>query len=112
MALLAILAGIALCAGLGAPSPTSSSEVSPAALYATNFSDAEGKPQSLDRYQGKLLVLNFWATWCAPCREEMPAFARLQKRWAVTTSSSSGLRTTTRSACDSSARTWASTIRC
>ena len=28
------------------------------------------------------MVVNFWATWCAPCREEMPAFARLQDRWA------------------------------
>ena len=83
VALLAILAGIALWLGTSAPSSISSSEVSPAALYATTFSDAEGKPQSLGRYQGKLLVLNFWATWCAPCREEMPAFARLQKRWAA-----------------------------
>ncbi len=83
VALLAILAGIALWLGCGAPSPISSSEVSPAVLYATNFSDAEGRTQSLDRYRGKLLVLNFWATWCAPCREEMPAFARLQKRWAA-----------------------------
>ncbi len=40
-----------------------------------------GSPQSLGRYQGRIVVLNFWATWCAPCREEMPAFQRLQARF-------------------------------
>lgn len=81
--LLALLAGLALWLGSGGPSGTSSSEVAPAALYAATFRDAEGRPQSLGRYQGKILVLNFWATWCGPCRQEMPAFARLQKRWAA-----------------------------
>ena len=56
--------------------------ISPAALYAASFQDGAGNPQSLGQFQGKVLVVNFWATWCAPCREEMPAFARLQARWA------------------------------
>jgi thiol-disulfide isomerase/thioredoxin len=55
--------------------------IAPAALYAIAFTDAEGRPQSLGRFQGRVLVLNFWATWCAPCREEMPAFTRLQAKW-------------------------------
>ena len=55
--------------------------IGPAALYATAFTDTEGRPRSLGQFQGKLLVLNFWATWCAPCREEMPAFSRIQARW-------------------------------
>ena len=33
------------------------------------------------QWQGKLLVVNFWATWCAPCREEMPEFVRAQKEF-------------------------------
>jgi thiol-disulfide isomerase/thioredoxin len=50
---------------------------------AATFVDGRGGRQSLGQLQGKVVVLNFWATWCAPCREEMPAFARLQSRWAA-----------------------------
>ena len=55
--------------------------ISPAALLAASFA-GQGRPQSLAQFQGKVVVLNFWATWCTPCREEMPAFTRLQARWA------------------------------
>ena len=55
--------------------------IAPAALYAASFQDEAGQRQPLGQYQGRLLVLNFWATWCGPCREEMPAFARLHGRW-------------------------------
>lgn len=37
--------------------------------------------QLLAQYKGKAVVLNFWATWCEPCREEMPSLARLDRRW-------------------------------
>ncbi len=47
-------------------------------LLALTLPDADGKPQSLGQWQGKVLVVNFWATWCPPCREEMPGFSRLQ----------------------------------
>jgi thiol-disulfide isomerase/thioredoxin len=40
--------------------------------------DAADNPTSLDAYRGKWVVLNFWATWCAPCRHEMPSLDRLQ----------------------------------
>lgn len=55
--------------------------ISGAALYGTAFRGLDGKPQPLGQFQGETLVLNFWATWCAPCREEMPAFERLARRW-------------------------------
>ena len=52
-------------------------------LMALSLSDLEGIPQSLSQWQGKILVVNLWATWCLPCREEMPGFSRLQRRFAA-----------------------------
>ena len=84
--LLAIAAGTALWwssrpAGPSAPVVTRPS-IAPAALMAATFTDASGERRALAQFQGKVVLLNFWATWCAPCREEMPAFNRLQQRWA------------------------------
>src|SRR3989344_2014659 len=42
--------------------------------------DLTGKSRSLSEWRGQVLVLNFWATWCPPCREEIPLFIDLQKR--------------------------------
>jgi len=47
------------------------------AFFATTLPDENGKPQPLNQWQGKVVVLNFWATWCAPCREEMPELSEL-----------------------------------
>lgn len=54
--------------------------ISGAALYALEFKDLEGSTQSLGRFQGKWTVVNFWATWCAPCVAEMPSLERLHRR--------------------------------
>jgi len=43
-----------------------------------SFIDGEGKKHALSDYRGKTLLINFWATWCAPCRKEMPGIDRLQ----------------------------------
>ncbi len=42
------------------------------------FSAFDGSPISLKAYKGKWVLLNFWATWCAPCRKEMPMLSELQ----------------------------------
>jgi thiol-disulfide isomerase/thioredoxin len=47
-------------------------------LPALQFEDAAGRAHSLADFKGKVVLLNLWATWCAPCREEMPALDRLQ----------------------------------
>lgn len=45
-----------------------------------HFTDANGVTRSLADFSGRVVLLNFWATWCAPCVEEMPALDRLQGR--------------------------------
>lgn len=50
----------------------------PAPVAQTEFTDRDGAAHTLADWQGKVVMLNFWATWCAPCREEMPALDRLQ----------------------------------
>lgn len=42
------------------------------------FTDAEGRSIHLSTYRGRVILLNIWATWCPPCRKEMPALDRLQ----------------------------------
>ena len=44
----------------------------------TGFVTIEGEEMDLSAYAGDIVVLNFWATWCAPCKREMPSLDRLQ----------------------------------
>ena len=50
-------------------------------LFAASFPDENGKPQALKQWQGKVIVLNFWATWCPPCLEEMPELSALNTQY-------------------------------
>jgi thiol-disulfide isomerase/thioredoxin len=50
----------------------------PEALAEFTFLDGDGKEVSLESWRGRVVLLNLWATWCAPCRKEMPALDRLQ----------------------------------
>jgi thiol-disulfide isomerase/thioredoxin len=44
--------------------------------------DLSGNPQTLEQYRGRVVILNFWATWCVPCRAEMPLLVDIQTRYA------------------------------
>ena len=46
------------------------------------FEDANGQPKKLSDWRGKTVLVNLWATWCVPCRKEMPALDRLQEKLA------------------------------
>lgn len=50
----------------------------PRQLPELRFKDAAGKELSVEDFRGRMVLLNIWATWCTPCREEMPALDRLQ----------------------------------
>jgi thiol-disulfide isomerase/thioredoxin len=78
-----LAAVVALAAGLWfgqARLADTAAEGQPAsALLGVSLPDPLGKEQALAQWKGKVLVVNFWATWCAPCREEMPMFMKVQQ---------------------------------
>ena len=61
---------------------TAAGEVAAQSLMLTSLADLSGKPQPLSQWRGRVLVVNYWATWCAPCREEIPALMRVQHKYA------------------------------
>jgi len=77
-ALAALAAGIWLAQTRYAPQ---ASAVSTDALWQLSFPDQRGQRQTLAQWRGQVVVLNFWASWCAPCREEMPDFADLRTQF-------------------------------
>lgn len=50
-------------------------------FFAANLPNENGVDQALRQYKGKIIVLNFWATWCPPCREEMPELSQLHQEY-------------------------------
>lgn len=77
----ALVGAVAIAAGIGiyfALSPQAGNE--PKSVPELKFQDGAGRARSLADFRGKVVVLNLWATWCAPCREEMPALDRLQMK--------------------------------
>jgi thiol-disulfide isomerase/thioredoxin len=80
---LLVVAAVALAAGFllhpwNRGAPPDSGDV--ARLMAASLPDMEGKSQALAQWRGKVMVVNFWATWCLPCLEEIPKFVRMQEK--------------------------------
>ncbi len=55
----------------------------PRAAPDTVFTSMDGKPTTLADFKGRVVVMNLWATWCAPCKAEMPTLAKLQATYAT-----------------------------
>ena len=80
----AALAGLAggIYAGL-THSPPNSTQLSVDAIYATSLYDLDRQQRPLAAWKDRTLLINFWATWCVPCREEVPALTRIQRRFSA-----------------------------
>ncbi|MFN3397716.1 MAG: TlpA family protein disulfide reductase [Sulfurimicrobium sp.] len=54
---------------------------SSAPLYAAAFDGVDGRPVKLEQFRGKVTVVNFWATWCPPCRKEIPGLVAVHAKF-------------------------------
>jgi thiol-disulfide isomerase/thioredoxin len=83
--LIAAVALLALATGLGVATwlrqPGTAQVGAAEALLSAPLLDLQNQPQTLAQHRGKVLVVNFWATWCPPCREEIPMFIQTQKKY-------------------------------
>lgn len=85
--LLLVLAGIALWLDRPTTSDplraalTEKTDITAGTIYTARFTGTDGIEQELGQWQHQLLIVNFWATWCTPCMEEMPVLAKLQEQY-------------------------------
>jgi len=83
--LAAAIASVALVAGFALASrhfATSGTGMSAEAFFAATFNDLDGQPTEMARWKDRIVVVNFWATWCPPCVEEMPDLQRVHDEYA------------------------------
>lgn len=88
IAAIVLVAGVTLLGGCNQQAAETAAAVprQPAPLpehVQFSLPDLAGKVRQLGEWQGQVVVLNFWAPWCPPCREEMPALVALQQKYAA-----------------------------
>jgi thiol-disulfide isomerase/thioredoxin len=80
-----VLSGVAVAAAaagfLAGPLFQEGRRAASSALAAASFTDLQGKPRQLAEWRGRILVINFWATWCPPCREEIPMLMAVREKY-------------------------------
>jgi len=77
----ALAAGIGIAANWWRTEPSRREAVATAPLFAATFPDPDGRLQPVAQWRGQLLVVNFWATWCPPCVEEMPTLQQVRNAY-------------------------------
>ena len=83
IALFVIIGSIALAAGVMSRNGWSFLDKTTQPLPAFNLPDSSGKPHDIAEWRGKILIINFWATWCPPCKKEIPEFITLQNQYSA-----------------------------
>ena len=80
ISLLALLAGVFSSQWISQTGLASDPSIK--AFFANPWQTPDGKPANSENWRGKVLVVNFWASWCPPCVEEMPALDRIAQEYA------------------------------